>query len=192
MAKASARKRIYLINRDFQFRYVRQAIVVALVTTVLTACVLLFPLFQFRILRTANFVPLPFMLAMVFAALVNFSIIGFFGVLMTHKIVGPMYGLVRNMRMLATGDFNCHLKVREGDELKYVVRNFNELVDEMAMTTNADLQQLDQIDAALQGGAGEQTEARKLLAQLRGEFARRLGKEEGGAAPATKDDGDDA
>src|SRR4051812_38187621 len=93
-------KRLYLINRDFQLRYTRLAVVVGLVSTALTLFLILFPLFWFRIVRYPNFVPVPFMWAIGVAAVLNVLIVAFLGIVITHRIAGPMFSLVRHIHLL--------------------------------------------------------------------------------------------
>ena len=49
------RQRIYLINRDFQLRYTGAAVAVGILSTVFTSFIVLFPLYQFEILKIAQF-----------------------------------------------------------------------------------------------------------------------------------------
>jgi methyl-accepting chemotaxis protein len=143
------RKRIYLINRDFQLRYSMAAAVVGLVSTALTATVLLFPLYQFEILRIPRFLPLPILAAMGCAALLNILLVGLLGVFITHRIAGPMYSLVRNFRRIEMGLWAGHLRIREGDDLRYVVRNFNQMVDGLVHTARTDVAEIAEVESEL-------------------------------------------
>lgn len=132
-------KRIFLVNRDFQLRYTRIAVVVGLVSTLLTVFLILYPLFYLDILRFPAFVPLPFLLGIGVACCINFAAIAFISIHMTHRIAGPIFSLVRQMRLLQAGRWDAHLKVRTADDMKYLIRNFNELVDYMVETSRRDL-----------------------------------------------------
>jgi hypothetical protein len=143
-------KKLYLINRDFQLRYTRIAVLVGLVSTLLTLFLILFPLFQFQIIRFPNFLPAPFLWAIAGAALLNFVILATLGILITHRIAGPMFALVRQFRMIQAGRFGNHLKIREGDDLKYVVRNYNEMVDSLVIMTQRDLTNFDMLIQGLE------------------------------------------
>ncbi len=147
-------KKIYLINRDFQLRYARTAVLVGFFSTLLTVVLILFPLFQFQILRFPNFVPYPFIIGMLLAALANFAMVAYFGIILTHRIAGPMFSLVRQFRAVSGGNFNAQFKVRDRDELKFVIRNFNEMVQGLADQTRKDLVKIDRIVAALSENAG--------------------------------------
>ena len=133
------RKKLYLINRHFQFRFMWLAVTVGLFSTVLTTVIILYPLFVFRILRIPEFLPLPILGVMALAALVNIALISYLTITVTHRVVGPLYNLVRNMRRFESPHWNGHIRVREKDELQYVMRNFNSMVDNIVTAVNKDL-----------------------------------------------------
>ena len=140
------RKKIYLLNRHFQFRFMGMAVVVGLFSTLLTTIIILYPLYAFRILRIPEFLPLSILGVMVAAALVNIALISFMTIMLTHRIVGPLYNLVRNMRRFESPNWNGHIRVRGQDELKYVVRNFNNMIDCITASINNDLTTLKKIE----------------------------------------------
>lgn len=146
MAKSTKpRKKMYLINRDFQLRYSFAACIVGVVSTCSTAIVLLYPLYVFEILRIPRFLPLPILIGMGSAVLINVFLVGLLGVFITHKIAGPMYSLVRSFRRVEMGRWAGHLKIRDGDDLRYVVRNFNQMVDGLVMTGRQELSLIDEL-----------------------------------------------
>ena len=135
------KKTIYLVNRDFQFRYAYAAVVAGLLTTALSVAIVLTPLYIFGILRIPKFLPTPILMAMGFAVIINILVVGFMAILMTHKIAGPIYSLIRAMRHVELGRWaNGSLKVRKGDDLRYVVRNFNSMVESLVVTGKEDLE----------------------------------------------------
>jgi hypothetical protein len=168
--------RIYLINRDFQLRYTRLALLVGCGSTVLTVVLILYPLFQFKIIRGLAFVPPPFIAAIVFASIVNFTLVAAMGILITHRIAGPIFSLVRHMRQLQASRFGGSFKVRTGDDLKYLVRNYNEVVESLAAMTQSDIDRLDAIAERLERvrGSGAVDEALALTAAMRAELQTRL------------------
>lgn len=165
-------KRIFLVNRDFQLRYTRVALAVGVVSTALTVFLILYPLFYLDIVRFPTFLPRPFLVGIAFAAVVNLAIVAFMGILMTHRIAGPMFALVRQMRAIQAGYWQSHLKVRPGDDMKYVVRNFNDLVDYMLDTSKRDLTHVDQALAKLR--SHDTGGALTALQQLQEELAARF------------------
>jgi len=152
---AAPRKKIFLVNRDFQLRYTKIAVIVGLLTTILTSFLILYPMFQFKIIRGISFVPPAFVLAMVVAAVLNFTIIAGLGILITHKLAGPMFSMVRQMRLIKAGRFDAKLIVRKGDDLRYLVRNFNDLVDELVAMTKKDKKVVEDAMTNLKGNKVE-------------------------------------
>jgi len=177
-----SRKRIYLINRDFQLRYSYTAACVGVVSTLVTAAVLLYPLYVFEILRIPRFLPWPILAGMALAAVINISLIGFMGIFITHKIAGPMYSLVRSFRRIEMGYWAGHLTIRDGDDLKYMVRNFNQLIDGLVEIGRQDVAFIDEIQEKLSNSdAASQQEGLALLQDLHQRISDRLeeGKFEG-------------
>lgn len=132
-------KKILLVNRDFQLRYTKAAITVAIISTVLSVAVVLYPLYTFEILRIPKFLPTPILLAMGCAVLINVALIGFLGVLITHRLAGPIYSLTREFRKISGGIWGNQLKVRAEDDLKYLVRSYNEMSEGLAKIAEEDL-----------------------------------------------------
>jgi hypothetical protein len=136
------KQRLILINRDFQFRHTGAAVLVGLLSTALTTSVILFPLFQFEILRIPRFLPMPILAAMGMAAVLNVLLVGFMGILITHRLAGPMYSLVRHFRRVEEGYWYGQMKIRDGDDMRYVVRNFNAMLDAINKQTHMDFDRL--------------------------------------------------
>ena len=65
------------------------------------------------------------------------------GVFITHRIAGPMYSLVRHFRSVEEGGaWASDMKLRDGDDLKYVVRNYNGMMSSIQSRTRNDLSAL--------------------------------------------------
>lgn len=147
------KSKIFLVNRDFQVRYARAAILVGIVSTVVTAFVILCPLYFFEILRIPRFLPWPILFAMVFAAFLNVMIVATMSLYATHRVAGPLFSLIRALRSIAMMELNTRLRLREGDEFHFVAHNFNEMADKVCNTLSADrdciieiIQQMDEAD----------------------------------------------
>ncbi len=145
----SHKQRIVIVNRDFQFRYTGAAVLVGLLSTALTTTLILYPLYKFEILRIPRFLPLPILSVMGTAALLNMGLVAFMGILLTHRIAGPMYSLVRQFRRVEEGRWYGQMKVREGDDLKYLVRNFNAMLEAINRQAHVDFEKLRQVRSLL-------------------------------------------
>ena len=136
-------KKTVLLDWDFQFRIIKLSILVGLVSTAVTSFVLLWPLYKFEILKIPKFLPTPIMLAMVVALLTNMLSLGLMGLYLSHRISGPLYSVVRKLRLLGHGNFFGELKLRKNDELKYLMRNINHATSQLADKTRDDISKLE-------------------------------------------------
>ena len=169
-------KRIILINRDFQLKYAKVVIFLGFISTVFTAALLLIPLYQFEILRIPAFLPLPIMFAMGIACTGNVIFIGLLGVHMTHRIAGPMYSLTKSFHEIERGRWFCRARIRKSDDLMYVVRNFNAMMDAISLQAKSDNQMISAIFSKLSLPDGD-TEVNALLDGLKESYKTRLGYE---------------
>lgn len=177
MGMFQLKKRIYLVNRDFQLRYTRVALAVGLVSTVMTVGLILYPLFYLDIVRFPYFVPAPFLIGMSLAAVLNFAFVTAFGIVTTHRIAGPMFSLVRHLHLIKLGQRPSELRVRDGDDLKFVVRNVNEFLEFINHRTVSDLSKLDEILATLGEDDGT-VKAKSQVRELRDDLEKRLAHRE--------------
>ena len=138
-------KAMVLINRDFQLKYAGAAVGVGVLSTALSVIVILYPLYVFEILRIPQFLPLPILFSMVFAALLNILMIGLVGVYVTHSIAGPMYAVVREFRKVENGDWSGAMRQRKNDDLRYLVRNYNAMMDSLRNQAEVELEDINNL-----------------------------------------------
>ncbi|MCY4380105.1 MAG: hypothetical protein OXC40_00845 [Proteobacteria bacterium] len=136
------KKRIFLINRDLQFRFARIAFFIGFISTLLCTVVILYPLFQFEILRIPKFLPLPILSAMVFATILNICCIMFLAIIITHRIAGPVFALSREFTEMSQGVFGRELQLRKTDDLRYLSRCFNEMSVSLKNLTYDDIERI--------------------------------------------------
>ncbi len=154
------KKRIYIVDRDFQLRYMRAAILVALASSLLTLFTVLAPLYQFRIIRFPDFLPTPFLVAILIAALVNFILIAGAGILLTHRVAGPVFNIVRQLNRMEEGEPISSVRVRQTDELQYLVRNLNGFIDALKSRNQATAERVKKLEQAI---AASDFESAKVL-----------------------------
>ena len=179
---AAKRKKLYLVNRDFQLRYTGVAVIVGFASTVLTVLLILFPLYQFEILRIPRFLPWPILAMMAVAALANIFLVGILGIFITHRIAGPMYSLVREFRKIEEGSWAGQMRQRDGDDMRYVVRNFNAMLASLTERLHQDINALKSAEEQLLA-AGDTDSAVQTLTTLRHNLEVRLAED-----PPTKGD----
>lgn len=172
-------KKLYLVNRDLQLRYASAAALVGVLSTILTTSLILVPLYQFEILRIPRFLPWPILLMMVAAAFVNVAVIGLMTIHVTHRLAGPMFSLVRQLRRIEEGQWHGSFKLREGDDLRYVARNFNGMLASLQRRCQGDLQLVKELQQGLEADSKmDQAELMKRLNALEESLSSRLGLNE--------------
>lgn len=171
---ARVAKKILVVNRDFQYRYTWNVVLIGILTTVLSVAIILVPLYIFGILRIPRFLPTPILAGMGFAALVNILVVILLTVASTHRIAGPVFALNRALRNIELGKWNKPLKLRDSDEMKYLATNFNIMVDSLVSTTRQDIECLDVIIRKLEASVGELSEDQKEIFEGLQNFKKRL------------------
>ena len=167
MASKRIKKKIILVNRDFQLRYASAAALVGAVSTMVTAFVILMPLYYFGILRWGVLPPLPILATMAIAIAMNIVLITFFGIYLTHRIAGPMYSLVREMRRIEMGQWGKLLQTRDSDDIQFVVRNFNEMIQGLVKVTREDIARIDALGGVKAEGMREALDEYRLRLETR-------------------------
>ena len=142
-------KKILIVDRALQFRYARLGMGVGFFSALLTAFLILYPLYYFRILVIPAFLPLPILLMMSSGVLINIIFIGFFTVSISHRIAGPIFSFVKKMRDIQAGDYShAHVGLRKTDDLIFLQKHYNETVDALIRITKSDLEALAAAESA--------------------------------------------
>lgn len=148
MSNKKRAKKIILVDRSLQFRYARIGMGIGLLSSFLTALMILFPLYYFKILVIPNFLPTPILALIVTALVLNMVLVGIFGVFVSHRIAGPVFAIVRQFRSIQDGQFNVQLRLRNDDDLTYLVKHLNETAEALVALSRQDLEILAQNDLA--------------------------------------------
>jgi nitrogen fixation/metabolism regulation signal transduction histidine kinase len=82
--------------------------------------------------------------------------LGFTGILVTHRVVGPAYKLKSLFNHVADGHLKLYGKLRKGDELWDVFLAFESMIDKLRANQRREIEQLESvIERARAAGAGE-------------------------------------
>jgi methyl-accepting chemotaxis protein len=101
------------------------------------------------------------------SAIIVMAGLGLCGVLLTHRVAGPILVLSRYTRALGDGTFPKIRALRKGDELQAYFDTFKETVEKLRQRQQKDLEALDTAVAQLgKSQGGETNEARETLAAL--------------------------
>jgi nitrogen fixation/metabolism regulation signal transduction histidine kinase len=71
--------------------------------------------------------------------------IGLAGVVVTHKVAGPVYKMKKLLRELSKGNFRVDARLRKGDELQHFFDAFNETVDELRRRQQEEIEQIESV-----------------------------------------------
>lgn len=177
-AKATKRRRNYVINPSFQWRHsITIALAVFLVSSIIS-CVLYGVLHhqaRMRMINPANYTAevtgVILLFAVVFSALTAGGV-GLWFMLVTHRICGPMHVLKRHLSELAHGRFPQIRPLRRKDEFKDLFATFQEAIDFLKMRRQYELNALSEVmqtvdDAAAQSNGEDSDAFRSVADQLR-------------------------
>lgn len=123
MAAPTYRRRQFIVNRPLQYKFV-SFIIIGLVFFVLLALATVY-LTMWTTLRTfglqgdpvtvALFSTVGLSLAMELVLVAPF--VGWLGILLTHRVAGPLLRVHVALAKMTQGDFNINIKLRKGDAL---------------------------------------------------------------------------
>ncbi len=160
-------RRTYLVNREMQFRYARSALVVGAVTTFMSVALLLWAFWSFNIWQGQR-LPTPVLVCLGAGLVINLCGVFFVTIVITHRVVGPMFNLLRQFSHVARGDFSAMARFREQDEMHYVARRFNEMVMMLRVRNDFVVGKVDEAIRALNtGDADAARTALSLILEMR-------------------------
>jgi len=86
--------------------------------------------------------------------------LGFWGILVTHRIAGPIFIISRYLRVMKDGLYPDMRPLRDGDEMKSFFDLFKDMVDNMRANDKSDIAAL---EAAMEKLPGDQANALKII-----------------------------
>lgn len=125
--KISWWQRNYLVNREFQNKFAISAAFIGVFSSIVSAGLLLWSFWAFNIWQGQR-LPTPVLLVLLLILVINVSSIYMAAILATHRIVGPIFNLLRQFQRVSKGDFSAQARFRDSDEMHYLARRFNEMV----------------------------------------------------------------
>ncbi len=138
MGKKDERRRIYMIDRSFQVRFIVKFCLLVAAAGVLTIGVVYFLcgrsttvsiLHSKVVVRSTADYLLPLLVQTVLVVMVLVSVASAAVTLfVSHKIAGPLYRLRKAMQEVAGGNLSAQMKLRQADQLQEVAVSFNDMV----------------------------------------------------------------
>jgi methyl-accepting chemotaxis protein len=130
--------RRYFIGKSFQSKLIMKAFLLTIASEILFCCAVYFALRKdiqggfpaaLETVRSFRF-SLPFAIGLSETAVLPLLALGIavIGLLMSHKLAGPLWKVENTARMVAEGDLSCNLTLREKDEAQEFARQVNGMV----------------------------------------------------------------
>ena len=144
-------RRQYIVNREMQKRYAWSAVIIGVVSSGLSAGMLLWSFWVFNIWQGQR---LPFQVVVVIIAVLIINVTGIYtaAVLSTSRIAGPLFNLLKQFSKLSAGDYAARASFRQNDEIHYVAKRFNGMADSLQNRQVELIKSLDQIIEGASGG----------------------------------------
>lgn len=169
-------RRNYMVNRELQLKYAGSALIMGVVCSVSSFAILLISFWSFGIWQGQR-LPVPVIMAIFVSLLVNLVGIMVTNVLSTQRIVGPLFNLLKQFQRVARGDFRAHAKFRANDEIHYVARRFNEMLNRLEERDNEMFEHIERATQALKDN--DHALALEALGHVRTMRVRSMGAGEG-------------
>jgi len=149
------KRRIYIINKSFQFKYLFIILSVMLIT-VGTVYFTTFYVIWNNVINEFFFVPdaarklgdifvktSELLVAPIAALAIIFSVAG---ILFSHKIAGPLYRVQKVAEEISKGNLCVKVKFRKGDEVHYLADSLNKMIDGIKDIVIEDKKVIDDLD----------------------------------------------
>lgn len=93
--------------------------------------------------------------------------IGVAGIMVTHRVAGPIYKMKRLLTYVGDGHLMLTEKLRKGDELQHFFDTFEKMVDSLRKRQELEIELLDRAIAGLEGSAVSDDQLKQLRALRR-------------------------
>lgn len=173
-------RRTYVVDKRFQYKYTALLAVLGGAISVLFALLMYFA--HLDALRTVlgGRPPPPevatqsatLLWLMIAIALMMTLALGLFGLLVTHRVAGPVYVMSHYLNVLARGRYPMMRPLRRNDELKDFFGGFQTAIESLRTREVAEAEVIEQVLAQFEGAAAT-PETQKTLEALRQVHARK-------------------
>lgn len=192
MAQAYKRRLIPIVDRQFQFKYTAVIVGIAAAISLVLGYFLWKSYMEMNeVIDLASLSPevndklnsddarFVFTITLVFLV-VEVAVLGVMGLLITHRVCGPIFVLQRHMDTISAGTYPTTRPLRAGDEFRGAFESFTKMIDSLRKRDSDDLDRLKAVLAAAKS-AGVPASEQQALESL---IAEREGRVTGGAPKA--------
>jgi len=175
---AKFKRRIFLIKRGLQFRYMGVIFTAMLLVAMIVGWTVYFSIWKDLSDPTKKHEELVEIFlhgndVLMSRMTVIMVMICFLSVFVSHKIAGPVYRLEESAKIIASGDFSKRIKLRYGDELQDLADAFNTMTESLDKIVGEDqkmLQNLNTIIGRINEDFGQKTLTDKRKAEILSEL----------------------
>lgn len=155
------RRKIVVINKDFQQHYALLAVaLVVLCTNLFIIARVLLPIEPALDLSLGTALPVAI------AELVLIGLVWRGSILATHRIAGPVYVFARQIKAVGAGDLTARIKLRDKDNFKAEAAEMNAALDALQARVEGVKQLAADVQKAQQEGGDTKVQMDKLVEQL--------------------------
>ena len=135
-SNASYQRKQYLVDRNYQMRFITRLLVVVLVVAALSALAassILWRTMYFAEGSRATLIAclITIALTLLFELLLAIPIVFYVGIRQSHRIVGPMNRLKRTLEAIGQGDCSQRITFRKGDALEELANAVNRMAERL-------------------------------------------------------------
>lgn len=146
MGNPSYKRRIMIVDREFQFRFIRRIVLLATLIVASSLSLLAICYYVSLDIQTAIVQPLPLavgenvpmigesatILSVLFPVIVvsiavTLAVTLVFGIIMSHRMAGPLFRIQRELKKMAQGDLSGQVRLRKKDDFKSLAHAVNSL-----------------------------------------------------------------
>ncbi|MFW5781790.1 MAG: HAMP domain-containing protein [Candidatus Muiribacteriaceae bacterium] len=151
MAKKKFRRRIFLIKKGLQFRYMFSVMIIMLLSTIVVGWTIYYSIWN----KVGNNTDFRFENITDIWNQVNISLVrmvpvliifvAVFSLMLSHKIAGPVYRFEVSAKQIANGDLGLRIHLRKGDELTDLADVFNRMTSNLEQIVQKDREVIEKI-----------------------------------------------
>lgn len=146
----------YLLDKDFQLKYAFLLSGIAIcIAAIIGGNVYYSAKESYKILLQAGLADRPEVLSLIkqwktflnsqllILLLASIGFLSLIGIFISHKIVGPILVLKKNLRQISEGNYNIIMQLRKNDEFQDVKDHFNQMVGALSQSARDEIEALE-------------------------------------------------
>lgn len=144
------RRRKYIINPSFQIKYLLIVVGITAVILFLTTYIVNLTIKGSHLLENLTSMEIVFLTRLITRTVLSVSIVYLFiifvlGIIISHRIAGPLYVFDKMFKLVSDGDLTIKLKLRKSDELQNLAESFQNMIDKLNSFIKTDKEKIELI-----------------------------------------------